>query len=195
MERHTENTEKSLINRLREGDVSALSALYMTHHRHLLYYILKTTKSMRLAEDIVHDSFIRIWENRQKLDAERPLKPLLFTVAKRELLNILARASRETEIMNELERSVTALGETASAALEYREQKELLEEAIAQLPPRCRLVFEKCHIEGLSHAEVASTLGISESTVNNQMVKAWAYIRSHIKLKDGLALLIAAILS
>lgn len=187
------SNEPHSIRRLRKGDVSALSSLYSTHHRQLLHYIFKTTKSMRLAEDIVHDTFIRIWEKRAQIDEERPIKPLLYTIAKHELLNLLSRASRESEIMAEFERSATTIAETADTALFHKEQQALVDQAIAELPPRCRQVFEKCQVEGLSHREVAATLGISESTVNNQMVKAWAHIRRCLKTNERLVLLIAAI--
>lgn len=187
--------EKSLIIRLMEGDINALSQLYRSHYPALLYYILKTAKSTTLAEDVLHDTFLKLWEYRANINPDEGLKPLLFTIAKRHLLNLLTRAGKETKIMSEIRKAAVESVDAVNETMAYREQRQLIDEAIAELPPRCRQVYEKCQIEGLSHQQVAEELGISVSTVNNQMVKANAHIQQFIKMQHGLTILIAAIMA
>ncbi|SEN70163.1 RNA polymerase sigma-70 factor, ECF subfamily [bacterium A37T11] len=158
----------------------------------MLYFIQKTAKSRELSEDVVQD-FQKIWENRDHLDPQQPFKPYLYTIARHNLLNLLGRASRETRIMDEIRRSVVLDENSTELLLDFKESSALYAEALDQLPERCRAVFEKCQVEGLTHQQAAIELGISESTINNQMVKAWDIIRKYMRTRNGLLLLMAAL--
>lgn len=81
--------DRELISLLQQGDEGALRPIYDTYIRQLHYFILRTAKSKQLAEDVVQDVFIKVWDNRMQIDREQPFKPYQYTIAKRHLLNLL----------------------------------------------------------------------------------------------------------
>ncbi len=187
-------SEKELITLLREGDTDALGKLYYLYVKQLKYFVLRTAKSSLLAEDVVHDTFIKVWENRDKIDCELPFKPYLYTIARRHLLNLLKRAQHEINIVDEMRRSVINEENSTELLLDYSESSSIFQEAIKSLPEQRREVFIRCRIQGLTYKQAAVELGISESTVNNQMVKALKSIRGFITIRSAMILLIAAII-
>ncbi|KAA8477177.1 RNA polymerase sigma-70 factor (ECF subfamily) [Arcticibacter tournemirensis] len=189
--KYSELSEKELIFLLHEGHEGALRSLYDIHVKKLHYFILRTAKSRQLAEDVVQDVFIKIWETRVLIDPELPFRTYLYTIAKRHLLNLLKRLQHESGILNEIRKYVDPSENTTELQVEYSESNVMLTEAISKLPPQCKEVFIRCKMQGLSYKQVAAELAITEGTVNSQMVKALRSIREYITFKNAaLALLV-----
>ncbi len=187
--------ENELVSFLREGNEDALKLLYDNHVRKLHYFILRTAKSQQLAEDVVQDVFIKIWENRLQIDPEQPFKTYLYTIAKRHLLNLLKRVQHEADILDEIRKYTIPLENTTELHIEYSESNGILNEAISKLPPQCREVFIRCKMQGHSYKQVAAQLGITEGTVNGQMVKALRSIKEYITFKNTIVLLLASVVN
>jgi RNA polymerase sigma-70 factor (family 1) len=193
MGKYNEYTESELIELLKQDDQQALSALYFFHVKKLKYYIQRTAQSPFLSEDIVHDTFIKIWENRLEIDPTKPFKPYLFTIAKRNLLNMLKRAQHETFIMSEIRKYAKDEENTTELQVDYNESNSLISEAINSLSGQCKEVFVRCKIQGLTYKQAADELGITESTVNKHMNRALTLMREYIKLKNAVSMLLACI--
>lgn len=177
-------SEKELILLLQENNRQAIAALYYSHVDELKRFILKVAKSPQLTEDVVHDAFIKIWENRAQINPELAFKPYLYTIARRQLFNLLKRTKHEIAIVDEIKR-YTVLGEhTTELTINYNESDSLFNIAINKLPKQCREIFIKCKVRGRSYKQVALELGLAESTVNNQMVKALKSIRQFLSYQD-----------
>lgn len=194
MDAYTEFSEKELVILLQQGNTKALSSLYYMHVKQLKYFIQKAAKSPSLAEDVVHDTFIKIWENRMQINPEQPFKPYLYTVARRHLLNLMKRANQESYIVEEIRKHAIKEDNSTALLLEYNESNSLFNEAINSLPIQCREVFVRCKVQGQTYKQVAADLGIAESTVNNQMTKALKSIREFITLKNAMMLILACII-
>lgn len=97
-------TEYELVLLMQQDDMGALSEIYYLYVKQLKHYVLKAAKSPVLAEDVIHDTFIKVWENRDKIDPNQSLKAYLFTVAHRHLLNLLKRAQHERGIVAEIQK-------------------------------------------------------------------------------------------
>lgn len=186
-------SEEKLLGLLIEGDPNALSSLYYLHVKHLKYFVLRTAKSAVLAEDVVHDTFIKVWENRTKIDDKQPFKPYLYTIARRHLLNLLRRAQHEVSIMEEIKKSSVSEENATELLIDYTESSSIFSEAINNLPEQRKEVFIRCRIQGLTYKQAAAELGISESTVNNQMVKALKTIRDFITVRTAVMILMATV--
>lgn len=183
--------EKKLLLLLKNNDSRALSALYHRYTNPLRNFIIRIAKSPELTDDIIHDTFIKVWEYRLNIDIDLPFKTLLFTIAKRLLLNLFKRAKHEQLILAEIKKYAIIYHNETDDMVSYNESNLLLSEAINQLPKSCREVFVKCRIEGASYREASAELGIAESTINNQMVKALKFIRKYLTVKNtALAFLI-----
>ncbi|WP_316817520.1 RNA polymerase sigma-70 factor [Pedobacter nyackensis] len=186
-------SEEKLLGLLIEGDPNALSSLYYLHVKQLKYFVMRTAKSAMLAEDVVHDTFIKVWENRVKIDSGQPFKPYLYTIARRHLLNLLKRAQHEVSIMDEIKKNVVGEENATELLIDYTESSSIFTEAINNLPEQRREVFIRCRIQGLTYKQAAIELGISESTVNNQMVKALKTIREFITIRTAVLVLMATV--
>lgn len=176
--------EKNLIKQLKRDNTEAFKDLYQLYVQRLYRFVLRTAKSPQLAEDVVHDVFVKVWEHRDKLDPEKSFQAWLFTVARNHLLNLIKRGALETAIVDEkIKQSPSGRNGTWEDIL-YSESNHLFHEAIRRLPEKRKQVFELCHVKGLTYQETADQLGITESTVNSQMVKARRSIQDYFEKKN-----------
>jgi RNA polymerase sigma-70 factor (family 1) len=193
MDKYKGYNESELISMLQQGDQQALSTLYYLHVKQLKYYAQRTAQSPFLAEDIVHDTFVKVWENRLLIDPLRPFKPYLFTIAKRNLLNMLKRAQHETAIMSEIRKYSSDDENTTELQVDYNESNALITEAVSNLNGQVKEVFVRCRLKGLTYKQTAQELGITESTVNKHMNKALTLIREYINTKNAVSVLLTCI--
>jgi len=191
MNKYRELNEKELIILLQQNDQAALRPLYELHLKPLHYFIMRIAKSKELAEDVVQDVFVKLWDSRAQINPDQPFKTYLYTIAKRHLLNLLKRVQHEMLILEQIRKYATAAEDTTDLQLAYAESNELMNEAIEKLPPQCKTIFIKCKIQGMSYKHVALELGIAEGTVHVQMVKALKAIKEYITFKNAILLLLA----
>lgn len=184
-------TEKELVILLQQNDEGALRPLYEMHLRPLHYFVLRIAKSKQLAEDVVQDVFLKLWDNRAQINPDQPFKTFLYTIAKRHLLNLLKRVQHEAAILEEIKKYALPTEHTTDLQLDYSESNEILNEAVEKLPTQCKAVFIRCKIQGMAYKEVAAELGITEGTVQAHMVKALRIIREYITFKNAVLLLLA----
>lgn len=193
MDKYEGYNESELVSLLKQGDQQALSALYYQHIKQLKYYAQRTAQSPFLAEDIVHDTFVKVWESRSLIDPLRPFKPYLYTIAKRSLLNMLKRAQHETAIMSEIRKYSSQNENTTELQVDYNESNALITEAISNLSGQVKEVFVRCRIQGLTYRQTAEELGITESTVNKHMNRGLTLVREYIRLKNAVSVLLTCI--
>lgn len=184
MENYPQN-EQDLLIRLKLGQQEAFSALYSQYSDRLLYFVQRTTKSPYLAEDVVHDTFMKIWQHRDQIDSSKPFKPYIFVIAKRTLLDLLKRARHEAEIINEIKKYTFEEDHTTELFLAYNESSHLINEAIAQLSGQVKKTFMLCRIQGMSYKQAAETLNVTESTINKHMSKALQIVREYVGKHTG----------
>lgn len=177
--------EQALLIRLKSGDQDALSKLYDVYSDQLNYDLLRAAKSPFLAEDVVHDTFLKIWQTRDQLDPIKPFRPYLFVIAKRTLFSIFRRANHETEILSEIRKYYLEEDHSTQQLLDYNESITLLNEAVCMLTAQVQKTFICCRMRGMSYKHTAVELGITESTVNKHMTKALKLVREHLTKRSG----------
>jgi RNA polymerase sigma-70 factor (ECF subfamily) len=178
-----------LVERLAADDRDAFEACYYKYHAPLYRFALKLLKSSMLAEEVVHDTFLKIWENRLRLDATQSLRSYLFTITRNDVLNLLARSAREAAIAQEILASFgDAVHNNTENEVVYNDYQRIVQQAIDQLPPQRRQVFTLCRLEGRSYEEVATLLNISTGTVSDHMVKAGKSLRQFLNIHTDLSL-------
>ena len=181
----TPDNEHLLLTRLKSGDQESLSTLYYLYSDQLIYYVHRAAKSPFLAEDVVHDTFLKVWQNRDQLDTSKPIRPYLFVIAKRTLLNFLRRARHEGQIISEIKKYALEEDHSTQRLLEYNESNRLINQAIDNLSGQVKRTFLCCRVEGMSYKQAAELLQITESTVNKHMSKALHLIREYLKIRTG----------
>ncbi len=161
---------KSLIA---HGDQRKFSQLMELTSEELLWFAIGFLKNKEIAEEIVSDVFVNIWNNRADLEKIINLKSYLFICVRNGCLSHLRKVKNEKII------SIESVNEYSFLPVEGPEdsliEKEIIEQiyaAIETLPCKCKLAFTLAKINGLKYREIAEVLGISEKTVNNHLVLA-----------------------
>ncbi|ACU06204.1 RNA polymerase sigma factor [Pedobacter heparinus] len=182
--------EIELLEKLKQQDRAAFSQLYNLYVKKIYAYALGILKSPVLAEDVTQDTFVKLWEHAASVRTDRSVQGFLFTIARNLALNILKQASRETWISDELFGHALDQSEDGLQYTERRQTGEFIGKAIAQLPPQRRLIYDLCRNYGYSYKQAAEKLGIKDSTVNSQMVKALKTIKDFMVRNGALLLLL-----
>jgi RNA polymerase sigma-70 factor (family 1) len=170
-------------------DMKAYKELYLLMFDSLFQFSFSFVKSKQVAQEIVSDVFIKLWQIRSQLNAVDSLKPYLFEIAKNFSLSYLAKASKNLSIQIEDvdldEIDIESLIEFKNPEDSYisKEAINQIMQAIRQLPPQCQLIFSMVKVEGLKYKEVARLLDISVFTVRNQVAIAVKKIEDALLLK------------
>jgi len=152
------------------------------HEPSLRAYLKSSFPAVRDVEDVLQESYLRIWKAR----AARPInsaKAFLFVIAKRLALNTLRRERRSLTVETaDIDRLFT-LDDTPDAAAQMaaRQEIELLVEAVSALPARCREIFVLRRLHGVPQKEIAARLGLSEQTVQVQAARGLQRVSQHLR--------------
>lgn len=176
------NEEQTLLLRLKSGDYQAFTQLYQRYSLRLLGRIIRLVKSEETAEEILQTLFLKVWERRDQIDADKPLKPFLFTIAQNLVYDHFRRMALDERFRNEFIKQYAEDYQHIEEELTFKQTQENVMNAIKALPPQCQKVFILFKIEGKSYAEICETLNISKSTVNNHLTKANSLLKSNLPL-------------
>ena len=178
--------EKKLVEAVKAGSLEAFTRLYDAYHGYLYHFSQKFLKSSALAEEVVHDVFLKLWETRTQLDPERSMKPYLSTICKNHILNLLKRANHEEAVMDEIRRALPVAGNPTEEAVFATELEEIVDQIVGQLPAQRQRVFRMYRFEELDLDAIARELQISKGTVKDHMAKANRFVRLNLKVQTGI---------
>lgn len=178
MPRQTE--EKKLLALLKRGDNRAFDRLYRSYSSPVYGKLLKLTGAGDIAEELLQEIFIRVWEKRHTINPELPFKPWLYRVAENSVFYYYRKLARDSRLQQRLLENFPLRYAHAEEDLYFKESRQLLQQAVARLSPQRRRVFELCRLEGRSYRQAAGILGVSVSTVSNQLVKATKLVSSYV---------------
>lgn len=168
--------EREFILRLRSGDIDAFDSLYHQYHGMVYANVFKLTRDENITKDILQEVFISLWEKRSMIDPDKDVAGWLFVVSYNKALTWLKRSLRTTIVYTKAsEQPVEAENG------HYEAQMQLLREAIGQLSPQKRKVFELCKIHGKSYDETARELHLSKHTVKEYLSASLACIREYVR--------------
>ncbi len=171
--------EKKLLKKIKDGDPEAFRELYDKFSKELLNFSYYYVKNIQAAEDIVQDVFINIWKKSKNLDPDLSIKSYLFKAVQNHSLNYL----RHEKTINEKIDSILDFEETSlseNAIDEEFDVKTFVENAINQLPEKCREIFNLGYTDGLTNPEIAQKLDISINTVKTQKSRAYKFLKKQL---------------
>jgi RNA polymerase sigma factor (sigma-70 family) len=161
--------ERSLVERLRSGDESALEELYDQLAGFVFGLALRVIGNKQVAEDVTQDVFVAIWENPERIDPDRgTLRGLLGTMAHRRSVDAIRReeARRRRETRTSMEPTVAP--DLADAALQTFVSQQV-RQAVSRLPAAQREALELAYFHGHTYRQVADVLGIPEGTAKSRL--------------------------
>ena len=177
------------LERIRAGDERAFEALFQSYAPGLVRFAMSHLNAHEEAEDVVHDIFLRLWNEPTLLQGARSARTYLLTAVRNRVIDVLRRRKLERRWIDTenawsgSDQARIAEIPDPTGSVDRSELSELdvaIRDAIAQLPERCRAVFLLCRDQGLSYAEAAEVLGVSPVTVKSQMGRALASLRASL---------------
>uniref|UniRef100_UPI003217EADC RNA polymerase sigma-70 factor n=1 Tax=uncultured Draconibacterium sp. TaxID=1573823 RepID=UPI003217EADC len=180
------NTE--LLTLIRRGDEKAFRIVFNSYFPRLLAFSKEYVSDTEVAKNLVQESFLTLWKNRQTLETDSNIKAFLFQVLRNNSLNYLkaekVKQKYEEHLKYRYNESVLnygALTQLDFDAVSFKELTEIIEQTVRELPPQCRRVFELSRYESLKNREIAEKLGISVKAVEGHMSKALKQLRAQLK--------------
>ncbi|MDR2968790.1 MAG: RNA polymerase sigma-70 factor [Tannerellaceae bacterium] len=169
-----------------KDDEGAFRSLFLDYFSSLCVFAHRYIESWETCEDVVQDTFYKIWKNRRKLEISASGRNFLITSVRNGCIDYLRR--KETETLwkeKELQHNTIYAAENIYSTTEL---EEILNSALKRLPENVRTVFEQSRFEGKTYADIASGQSISVKTVEAYMTRALKQLR--IELKDYLPLIL-----
>lgn len=162
-------SDQQLLEQLATGDQAVLKHYFDTHYKALCRHGLKYVRIAEISEEIVQEIFVNFWERRGTLKISGSVSAYLYSAVRYRCINYIRNQLPKEQAMTE---SVDVASEAEiefDADLEGQDLKARLQQAIADLPEKCRLIFLLAKEEGLTYREIADELEVSEKTVENQI--------------------------
>jgi RNA polymerase sigma-70 factor (ECF subfamily) len=173
----SENEETRWAREAREGNLDAFECLYRGHVRKVYGLCLRMTANSSLAEELTQEAFVRAWEKLSLFEPGRSfsawLRTLTVNVVFSEWRSRKRRSLRLVEGSDAESKAASAPSRSSNAAVD-------LERAVAQLPPRARMVFVLHDVEGYRHEEIGRMIGIAVGTSKAQLHRARRLLREEL---------------
>ncbi|REE27658.1 RNA polymerase sigma-70 factor (ECF subfamily) [Winogradskyella pacifica] len=167
--------DSQLYKAIRNNDKEAFELLFDRHYSKLCYFAMQFSVGKEIAEEVVADVLLKLWDNRKKTEIHN-LLPFLYTSVKNATLNLKKTTKQQPVWLDDTDCVVGE--ETQEFKLIIREELRSVQDIIDQMPQRRRTIFILNRIDGLKYKEIAEILNISVFTVQNQMVEAVKYLNS-----------------
>jgi RNA polymerase sigma-70 factor (ECF subfamily) len=168
--------EKALITQLKNGEEKAFLIIYKKYSEILWSFLHTLHIEQQDVEDIIQQTFSKLWEKRNQLDEDLSIKSYLITIAKNDIYNKIKH-----QVIRKKHQEHIVYLQPKAALPANNELTEILYKILSNLPEKRREVFELSRIKGYSNQEIAEKLGISKSTVENHINNSSSHIKKILK--------------
>ncbi len=170
--------EINLWNNIQKGDMKALNRLHGIYFHQMCLFALKTVHDDQLVENIVSDCFIKLWENRKKIEIKTSLKSYLYRILRNQIIDHYRGRQEKAELVDEFP--------DIPAEVDFDEQQRYakLYQSISKLPEQRKQILELAVFESLTYQEIADKLGISKNTVKTQMARAYRFLKESLDPRE-----------
>lgn len=164
---------------VRLDNESDFDALYLSCYKSLFLYATRYV-SAEESENIIQDTMMWLWENRETVIPEKSIKSLLFRIVHNKCVNSVRHNAVLSRVHRRIESNMRQHFESPDFYLS-RELMQMLDDALEKMPAHLREVFIMSRVEHLSYKEIAERLGITAKSVDNRMVSTMKFLRRELK--------------
>lgn len=175
-----ENPDTNVLTLLKAGDKTAFETLYLAYSNNLYAKILSMTKIPDVADELLQDIFLKVWEKRTTIKEELSFKAWIYKIAENSVYDHYRKLARDKKMQDYLLKTFAELYNHTEDYILNKERATILDKALSRLPEQRKIIFKLCRLEEKSYQEVAEILNISTSTVSNQLVKATKNIKDYV---------------
>lgn len=178
------HTDPELLKRVKASDADAFRALFERYQPIVFRQVMFQLGESDAAHDVVQETFVRVWDRRQSLRPELSFLAYLLRIS----TNLVRDAARHRAVRERTAPFIPSPELSEGDDPEEALTRVMLEERIARvvslsLPDRCREIFLLSRFEGKSHREIATLLGVTEKTVENQVTRALRVLRRKLRVR------------
>lgn len=180
---HAAHTEKELFYAIAENDESAFRQLFHLYFPQLYPQIFKVTKAENVTEDIVQETFLKIWINRDRLTEIENPRAWILRIAYFQAFTFLRKKATHQKAVNHIAdklKEEEEYSETEETVV-FRNLQTSVRKAIQQLPAQQKKIYRLSREQGLKNKEIAAQLNLSEQSVKNTLVRALKFIREEVE--------------
>ena len=175
------NTDSDLIKGLKKDNHDSFQKLFDQYSQILFQFSLSYLKSREVAEEVVQEVFIKIWDNRNKLRTDTSFKSYLFTIALNSIRKWFNKQSRQNKLEHDILLEFSSKAEEFDDNPDYQMLLDKLDEFIQLMPEKRRQVFIKKKIEGKSLKEISEELSITTKTVEYHISEGMKFLRTNFE--------------
>ena len=165
---------------LKEGNQLAFSIVYKTYAAQTFSLAFKYLLNKELAEDAVQNLFLKLWLKKEEIDETKPINRYLFTMLKNDLLNTLRDSKKNIYLLEDCLSMVLELEDNSQNENLKQEQMNIIQQALEQLSPQRRKVFEMKVSGKYSNQEIADKHNLSSNTIKFQYSQSLKQIRATV---------------
>jgi len=191
----TVDEDLQLTNAIAQHDKRAFEALYKKYYQQLFAIAYRYVAQTEVAEEIVHDVFITIWNKAEQLNIQYSMKSYLFKSVVNSSLNFL----KKEKIAHAKQEAYMAVQNETTINDGVLEADEILlknlEQALGMLPEKCRQVMYLSRFGKLKQQEIASQMDISVKTVKNHLTYGFQKLREHLQKHKQLSITLLLMLT
>ncbi|TDQ08658.1 RNA polymerase sigma factor [Pedobacter metabolipauper] len=186
---HHSLTDLQLADLLQEDDQTAFAEIYNRYAERLTGFASSKLYNLDDARDIIHDVFVRLWEERKQLTINRNLEAYLFTIVRYRIVDKIRKNITREDYMEMVLALQTSPGSDVEQQIAAKELKQQIDGALDKLSPRVKEIYHLSREENLSISEIAVKLDLSEQTVKNQLTFALKHLRTSLTYLSTTALI------
>jgi RNA polymerase sigma-70 factor (family 1) len=184
-----ELSDQQLIRLIKTGDRAAFTEVYKRYAESLAGFAFSKLYDLDDARDVLHDLFVKLWEDRFTLSVNDNLRSFLFSAIRYKIVDKIRRNVTRQEYNILLHALAEPQANGIEQQLEAKELQALVDDSLEQLPAKTKLIYQLSRNEHLSITEIARQLNLSEQTVKNQLSIALKHLRQAIAGLGILALM------
>lgn len=179
-QKYSQDEAQALVKALKEGNQLAFSIVYKTYAAQTFSLAFKYLLNKELAEDAVQNLFLKLWLKKEEIDETKPINRYLFTMLKNDLLNTLRDSKKNIYLLEGCLSMVLELEDNSQNENLKQEQMNIIQQALEQLSPQRRKVFEMKVSGKYSNQEIADKLNLSINTIKFQYSQSLKQIRATV---------------
>jgi len=163
--------DEMLIRRIAGGDQLAMRALFARHQTPLYRWLLRIVRDASLAEDLLSDVFLEVWQKASSFEARSSVSTWLLSIARYKALSA-RRRRRDAELDDEIVCTIADTADDPEVVLQNKNRGELLRQALTHLSPEHRAVIDLVYYHEKRIEDVAQILEVPPATVKTRMFYA-----------------------
>ena len=176
------NSPEALLHDFRSGDEAALKAIYDLHYHSLFSYAFRITREENVTEDILAESFFKLWQKRQNMESIKGMIAYLYAIIRNQCLVHLQKIAKRDSVYSELQYLDQSGNEEDSEELRTY-LLQLIDLEVKQMPGQMQQVFRLAYIEGSLAPAIAEKLALSVHTVQTHKKLAMKRLRQALAKK------------